>query len=94
MSLLYQVVNERMIFPIGLIETENQPELANHARDWFHDASVDLEKALRSRTDLPSAYRSMLAKSLFLAGQDFPAVEPAVHQRLSVNSRYHRHMEL
>src|SRR5207247_3208534 len=63
LSFVWQSFNARLLFSLGLIEAESESELPDREREWLHDASVDLEKALRKRTDLPSAYRSILARS-------------------------------
>src|SRR5439155_12855377 len=73
MSFLYQVVNDKMLFPLGLVDTETRSEFPDRERDWIHDTSVDLEKALLRRMDLPSVYRSILAKCFFMTGHSHDA---------------------
>src|SRR5262249_30897799 len=68
-------------------------------RDWIHDASVDLEKALLKRMDLRAVYRSMLAKCFFLTGHFHDAAkqygslvqtDPSLHVYKSLALTYRR----
>lgn len=68
LRLTFRLTNPIRLMGFGMSATESDPKLNDRDRAWLRDASVDLESALEKRSDLPTAYRSILARSYFLTG--------------------------